>query len=117
MEDYTETSILQQIMFIMFHNHQLLIILQLVQLGHNGKALGTRARRAHTPRAMVHCECYCTDGFDPGEIRSIEHAQDSLVQACAVVSKGVSGIGVATMGNKKALFVTLVDHISRFEAY
>jgi hypothetical protein len=76
----------------------------------------TRARRAHTPRAMVHCECYCTDGFDPGEIRSIEHAQDSLVQACAVVSIGVSGIGVATMGNKKALFVTLVDHISRFEA-
>jgi hypothetical protein len=29
------------------------------------------------------------------ELCSIEHAQDSLVQACAVVS-----IGVATMGNK-----------------
>ncbi len=76
----------------------------------------TRARRAHTPRAMVHCECY-RDGFDLGEIRSIEHAQDSLVQACAEVSIGVSGIGVATMDNKKALFVTLVDHVSRFEAY
>jgi hypothetical protein len=24
---------------------------------------------------------------------------------------------VATMGNKKALFVTLVDHVSQFEAY
>jgi hypothetical protein len=48
------------------------------------------------------------------EIRSIEHTQDSLVQACAVVSIGVTDIGVATMGNKKALFVTLLD---RFEAY
>jgi hypothetical protein len=49
---------------------------------------------------------------------SIEHAQDSLVQACAaVVSIGVSGIGVAMMGNKKALFVTLVGRIPRFEAY
>ncbi len=48
---------------------------------------------------------------------SIEHAQDSLVQACAVVSIGVSDVGVATMGNKKALFVTLVDSIPRFEAY
>jgi hypothetical protein len=37
-----------------------------------------------------------TDGFNPGEIRSIEDTQDSLVQACAVVS-----IGVATMGNKR----------------
>ncbi len=36
----------------------------------------------------------------------IEHAQDGLVQACAVVSIGVSDVGVATMGNKKALFVT-----------
>ncbi len=48
----------------------------------------------------------------PGEIRSIEHAQDSLVQACAV-----DLIGVAVIGNKKAVFVTLVDRISRFEAY
>jgi hypothetical protein len=38
-------------------------------------------------------------------ICSIEHAQDSL----AVVSIGMSDIGVATMGNKKALYVTLVD--------
>ncbi len=45
------------------------------------------------------------------QIRSFEHAQDSLVQACAVVSIGVSDIGVATMGNKKALFETLVDHV------
>ena len=43
--------------------------------------------------------------------------QDSLVQACAVVSIGVSDIGVATIGNKKALFMTLVDRIPRFEAY
>jgi hypothetical protein len=47
---------------------------------------------------------------------SNEHVQDSPVQACAVVSIGVSDIGVATMGNKKALFVTLVDHVPRFEA-
>ena len=66
---------------------------------------------------MVHCECYCTDGFDPGEIRSIEHAQDSLVQACAVVLIGVSDIGVATMSNQKPLFVTLEDHVPQFEAY
>jgi hypothetical protein len=47
----------------------------------------------------------------------IEHAQDSLVQACAVVSIGVSDIGVATMGNKlKAVFVTLMDRIPQFEA-
>jgi hypothetical protein len=59
----------------------------------------TRAHRAHTPRAMVHCEC----------LGSIEHAQNSLVQAYAVVS-----IGVATMGNKKAPFVT---RIPRFEAH
>jgi hypothetical protein len=52
-----------------------------------------------------------------GEIRSIEHAQDSLVQACAVVSIGVSDVGVATMGNKKVLFMTLMDSIPRFEAY
>jgi hypothetical protein len=41
--------------------------------------------------AMVHCECYlygATDGFNPGEIRSIEYAQDNLVQACTVVSIG-----------------------------
>ena len=68
------------------------------------------------------CIASATDGFNPGEIHSIEHAQDSLVQACAVVSIGVSDIGVsdigvATMGNKKALFVTLVDHVPRFEAY
>ncbi len=48
---------------------------------------------------------------------SIEYAQDSLVQACAVVSIGVSDVGVATMGNKKALSVTLVDSIPQFEAY
>jgi hypothetical protein len=47
----------------------------------------------------------------------IEDAQDSLVQACTVVSIGVSDISVATMGNKKALFTTLVDRIPRFEAY
>ncbi len=35
---------------------------------------------------------------------------------CAVVLIGVSDIGVATIGNKKALFVTLVDRIPRFEA-
>jgi hypothetical protein len=75
----------------------------------------TRARRVHTPRAMMHCEYY--RWFNPGEIHSIEHAQDSLVQACAAVSIGVSDIGVATMGNKKALFVMLVDHVPRFEAY
>ncbi len=43
--------------------------------------------------------------------------QDNLVEACALVSMGVSDIGVATMGNKNALFVTLVDLIPRFEAY
>ncbi len=47
---------------------------------------------------------------------SIDHAQDRLVQACAVVSIGVSDVGVSMMGNKKALFVTLVDSIPRFEA-
>jgi hypothetical protein len=66
---------------------------------------------------MPWCIASATDGFDPGEIHSIEHAQDSPVQARAVVLIGVSGIGVATMGNKKVLFVTLVDHVSRFEAY
>jgi hypothetical protein len=52
-------------------------------------------------------------------ICSIEHAQDSLVQACAVVSIGVSDIGMATMDNKKALFVMLVDRVPLhvFEAY
>jgi hypothetical protein len=35
--------------------------------------------------------------FNPGEIYSIEHVQESLVQACAVVSIGVSDIGMATM--------------------
>jgi hypothetical protein len=29
----------------------------------------------------------------------------------------VSDVGVATMGNKKALFVTLVDSIPPFEAH
>jgi regulation of enolase protein 1 (concanavalin A-like superfamily) len=53
----------------------------------------------------------------PWCLGSIEHAQDSLVQACSVVSIGVSDVGVATIGNKKALFVTLVDHILGFEAY
>jgi hypothetical protein len=47
---------------------------------------------------------------------SIEHAQDSLVEACAVVSIGMSDVGVATIGNKKAVFVTLMDRIPRFEA-
>ncbi len=70
----------------------------------------------HIPR-VPWCIASATDGFNPGEIRLIEHAQDSLVQACAVVSIGMSDIGVATMGNKKALFVTLVDHVPRFEAY
>ncbi len=49
-------------------------------------------------------------------LRSIEHAQDSLVQACAVISIGVSDIGMAMMDNKKAVFVMLMDHIPRFEA-
>ncbi len=70
----------------------------------------------HIPR-VPWCIASATDGFDLGEIRSIEHAQDSLVQACAVVSIGVSDIGVATMGNKKALFVTLMDHVPRFESH
>jgi hypothetical protein len=35
----------------------------------------------------------------------------------ALVSIGISDIGVATMGNKKALFMMLVDRIPRFEAY
>jgi hypothetical protein len=48
-----------------------------------------------------------TDGFNPGEMCSIEHAQDSLVQACAVVLIGVSGIGYD--GQQKELFVTLMD--------
>ncbi len=47
----------------------------------------------------------------------IEHAQDSLVQACTVVSIGMSDIGVAMMGNKKELFVTLVYRIPRFEVF
>ncbi len=71
----------------------------------------TRAHTAHTPRAMVHCECYCRMDC------SIKHAQDSRVQTCAVVSIGVSDVGVATMCNKKALFVTLMDRIPRFEAH
>jgi hypothetical protein len=50
-------------------------------------------------------------------LRVLLHAQDSLVQACAVVSIGVSDIGVATMGNKNALFVMVVDHVPLFEAY
>jgi hypothetical protein len=65
----------------------------------------------HIPR-VPWCIVSATDGFYPGEIHSIEHAQASLAQACAVVS-----IGMATMGNKKALFVTLVDHVPRFEAH
>jgi hypothetical protein len=45
---------------------------------------------------MPWCIASTTDGQRyPGEI---EHVQDSLVQACAVVS-----IGVSAMGNKKAL--------------
>jgi hypothetical protein len=55
------------------------------------------------------CIVSATDGFNPW--------RDPLDGACAVVSIGVSDIGVATMGNKKALFVTLVDRIPRFEAY
>jgi hypothetical protein len=68
----------------------------------------------HIPRVLC---CIASAGFNPGEIRLIEHAQDRLVQACAVGSIGMSDIGVATMSNKKALFVTLVDHVPRFEAY
>jgi hypothetical protein len=66
---------------------------------------------------MPWCIVSATDGFNLGENCSIKHAQDSLVQACAVVSIGVSGISVAMMGNKSALFVTLVDCVPRFEAY
>jgi hypothetical protein len=58
------------------------------------------------------CIASATDGFDPAR-----SSMDSRVQAYAVVSIGVSDIGMATMGNKKALFVTLVDHVLRFEAY
>jgi hypothetical protein len=39
-----------------------------------------------------------------------------IVQACAVVWIGVSEIGVAMMGNKKVVLVTLVDCIPRFKA-
>ncbi len=49
------------------------------------------------------------------KLELIEHMP--LIQACAVVLIGVSDIGVAMMGNQKALFVTLVDLIPRFEAY
>ncbi len=59
---------------------------------------------------MVHCECMQIDRLSMRRIAS-------LFQACAVVSIGVSGIGMAMMGNKKALFVMLVDRIPRFEAY
>jgi hypothetical protein len=69
-------------------------------LGSSKTLLTTRARRAHTPSAMVHCESYWW-----------------LDRACEVVSIGVSDVGVAKMGNKKALFVTLVDSIPQFEAY
>ncbi len=62
------------------------------------------------------CIASATDVY-PGEIRSIEHAHDSHAQACAVVSIGVSDIGMATMDNKKALFLTFVDHVPRVEAY
>jgi hypothetical protein len=37
--------------------------------------------------------------------------EDNLVQACAVVSIGVSDIDVAMVDNKKAVFVTLMDRI------
>jgi hypothetical protein len=70
----------------------------------------------HIPR-VPWCIASATDGFYPGEIRSIEHAHDSLAQACAVVSIGVSDIGVAMMDNKKALFLTFVNHVPQFEAY
>jgi hypothetical protein len=70
----------------------------------------------HIPR-VPRCIASATGGFNPGEIRLIEHAQDSLVQACAVVSMGVSDIHLASMGNKRALFVMLVDQIPQFEAY
>jgi hypothetical protein len=43
---------------------------------------------------MPWCIASATDGFNPGEISSIEHAQDSLIQACTVVSIGMSDIGV-----------------------
>jgi hypothetical protein len=68
----------------------------------------------HIPR-VPWCIANATEGFNPGEIRSIEH---SLVQACSVVSIGVwlSDIGMATIGNKKALSVILVDHVPWFEA-
>jgi hypothetical protein len=78
----------------------------------SSKGLGTRLIRR-----VPWCIANATDRFSPGEIRSIKHVQDSLVQACAVVLIGVSDIGVATMSNQKALFVTLVDHVPRFEAY
>jgi hypothetical protein len=40
-----------------------------------------------------------------------------FMQACAVVSIGMSDVGVAAMGDEKGTFVTLVDRIPRFEAY
>ncbi len=57
---------------------------------------------------------WCTASVQ-GDILSIEHAQDSLVQAYAVVLTGMSDIGMAMIGNKKALFMTLVDRIPQFD--
>jgi hypothetical protein len=48
-----------------------------------------KAHRAHTPA----CHCALRVLL---KICSIEHTQDSLVQACAVISVGVSDIGMAT---------------------
>jgi hypothetical protein len=53
------------------------------------------------------CITSATDRFNPW--------RDSLHRACAVVLIGVSDMGVATMGNKKALFVRLMNCIPRFE--
>ena len=48
---------------------------------------------------MEHRECYTAD------------ALDRAWRSIGVSDIGVSDIGVATNGNKKALFVTLVDHV------
>jgi hypothetical protein len=61
----------------------------------------------HIPR-VPWCITSATDGSTPW--------RDLLDRACTVVSIGVSDIGVATIGNKKAVFMTLVDRIPRFEA-
>jgi hypothetical protein len=58
----------------------------------------------HIPR-VPSCIASATDGFHLGEIRSTEHAQDSLVQACAVVSSSFDRRGY-DMQQKDTIFDT-----------